>query len=272
MNKNKYFTAGEFSKIVDVEKHVLFHYDEIGVFKPAFVADNGYRYYSIHQYDTFLIIKNLQKMGMSLQEIRNYLEERNPSLFLNLLDTKAKEIDDEIRYLLSIKSMMKWMKDSTTYALTHQYQTFELVKLEKENLLCTENLEDTNDKSFASFMKDYINFMKESSISVQQSVGNMITIDHLRKEDYINYSYMYQVLHEDYARPSMVRKKGWYLCGWHNGSYNDLDATYKAMLEYADKHNISLGTYAYEEYMVADIAVKEDSEYITRIYMETDKV
>lgn len=269
MKKGKYLSAGEFAKIVDVPKHVLFHYDDINLFKPAFKADNGYRYYSIHQYDTFSIIKNLQKMGMSLQEIKNYLKERDPALFLHLLDDRAKDIDDEIRYLLGVKSMMQWMKDSTSSALIQNCDDIQLVELPKENLLCTGNLENTNDKSFAGFMRDYINFIKENNIAVQQSVGNMITIENLKKQDYINYSYMYQVLHEDFAQPSRVRKKGWYLCGWHKGSYNDLDVTYTKMLNYAKEHHIPLGTYAYEEYMISDIAAQDDAQYITRIYLET---
>lgn len=269
MNKGKYLSAGEFANIVDVPKHVLFHYDDIGLFKPAFKAENGYRYYSIHQYDTFSIIKNLQKMGMSLQEIKNYLKERDPYLFLHLLEDKTNDIDDEIRYLLGIKSMMKWMKDSTGTALSANLAHVQMVELEKENLLCTENLENTNDKSFANFMRDYINFIKENHIDVQQSVGNMITIENIKKHNYINYSYMYQILHVDYAKPSIVRKKGWYLCGWHKGNYNNLDITYEAMLTYANTHHITLGTFAYEEYMVSDIAAKQEEEYITRIYIET---
>lgn len=270
MKNEKYLSAGKFAKIVDVPKHVLFHYDDIGLFKPTFKAENGYRYYSIHQYDTFSIIKNLQKMGMSLQEIKSYLKERNPHLFLQLLNQKTIDIDHEIRYLLGIKSMMKWMKDSTASALSADFSSIQLLELSKENLLCTKNLEHTNDKSFANFMKDYINFIKDHNISVQQSVGNMITVQNIREQNDINYSYMYQVLHEDYAQPSMIRKKGIYVCGWHKGSYSALNETYQNMLAFADERNISLGTYAYEEYMVSDIAAKHDEDYITRIYIETN--
>ena len=49
--KEKLLTCGTFAKICGVEKHVLFHYDEINLFKPAYVNDKGYRYYSYRQYD-----------------------------------------------------------------------------------------------------------------------------------------------------------------------------------------------------------------------------
>ena len=62
-NREKYFTTGEFARICNVPKHVLFHYDEIGLFKPSIVKENQYRYYSHHQYDTFTIITILKSIG-----------------------------------------------------------------------------------------------------------------------------------------------------------------------------------------------------------------
>lgn len=70
MKEKKYLTAGQFAKICGVEKHVLFHYDEIGLFQPVMVNENGYRYYSYHQYDTFSVITKLKKMGMPLKDIK----------------------------------------------------------------------------------------------------------------------------------------------------------------------------------------------------------
>lgn len=268
MKKEKYLRAGEFAKIVNVPKHVLFHYDEISLFKPIFRSAKGYRYYSIHQYDTFSIIKSLQKMGMSLTEIKDYLKDRNPQLFLALLETKTKRIDEEINRLLHVRSMMQWMYNATNCALMQECSDINVVLLPRENLLCTKNLEESTEKTFASFMEDYITFIKEHTISVQQSVGNMIKIEKILQHDMFNYSYMYQILHEDYAKPSRVRQYGHYLCGWHKGDYAQLEVTYHRMLQYAKKNNIHLGTYAYEEYMISDIATKEDAQYVTRIYME----
>ena len=37
--KEKLLTCGTFAKICGVEKHVLFHYDEINLFKPAYAND-----------------------------------------------------------------------------------------------------------------------------------------------------------------------------------------------------------------------------------------
>lgn len=271
MKKEKYLRAGEFAKICDVPKHVLFHYDEIGLFHPIYKNEKGYRFYSYHQYDTFNVIKNLQKMGMSLQEIKSYLKDRNPFTFLALLEQKENDIDEDIRYLLGVKSMMQWMKDATSQALLHDHEHIEVVQLPQMRLLCTDNLENANDKSFARFMREFIQFVKDNKITVQQSVGIMISIHNLRHKDYLNYTFMYQILHGEYDRPSCIRQQGFYLSGWHYGSYDTIALTYDRMLHYADEHLIKLGAYAYEEYMIMDIAQRDENAYVTRIYMEIQK-
>ena len=68
-----YFTTGEFARILGVKKHTLFHYDQIGLFSPALKEENGYRYYFVWQMDVFEVIKALQKLGMPLEEIKEYL-------------------------------------------------------------------------------------------------------------------------------------------------------------------------------------------------------
>lgn len=269
MKKEKYLTAGEFAKICEVPKHVLFHYDEIGLFCPAMTAENGYRYYSYHQYDTFSVITKLKGMGMSLKEIKVYLSKREPLVFLELLDERFLTIEKEIKKLESLKQMMLWMKNSTEFAVSHLHEEIGVRYLPQEIILCTRNLENTTDRSFANFMQQYIHFCKEHDIHIQETVGNIITIQNLQKRDYFNFSYLYIKIKQDIQKQTMVRKAGNYICAWHLGSYDTINETYEKMLSYATEHQIELGTHCYEEYMIADIAQKDYREYVTYLIMET---
>ena len=49
MDRHEYMTTGEFASAMGVSKDTLFHYDDIGLFCPEKVSENGYRYYSIYQ-------------------------------------------------------------------------------------------------------------------------------------------------------------------------------------------------------------------------------
>ena len=45
----KYLKTGEFASLCGVTKDTLFHYDDIGLLKPARVGENGYRLYGLYQ-------------------------------------------------------------------------------------------------------------------------------------------------------------------------------------------------------------------------------
>lgn len=266
--KKNYLTAGEFAKICGVAKHVLFHYDEIHLFQPAYRDEHGYRYYSYHQYDTFWVITNLKKMGMSLSAIRIYLKQRDPQMFLRLLDEKYADIDSQIAQLESIKRMMNWMQQATTSALAHQHDEICVVTLPNATLLCSKDMENATDRSFANYMEEYIHFVKEHHIAVQESVGTMVRIENIRKQDNFNFSYLYQIVAEYDHQQLKKRAKGNYLCGWHKGSYQYIQQTYDKMLAYADNKGYVLGEFAYEEYLIADIAQREEDGYVTKILLE----
>lgn len=268
MKKEKYLTAGQFANICGIPKHVLFHYDDIGLFQPVKKSENGYRYYSYHQYDTFNVITNLKKMGMPLKDIKIYLSQRTPQLFLHMLEDKFHEVDKEIERLLALKRMMSSMKDSTLYAVTHEQEGIRIKTYPHQVLLCSDNLENATEKSFANFMQEYIQFCTKHNILVQESVGIMLRTDVLHKGEYTNISFLYMKTDRKIKKNIKVRPSGSYLCAWHKGIYDSIHQTYESMLAYAKTHSIALGEFAYEEYPIAEIAQKNNQHYVTYIMIE----
>ena len=263
----KYLSTGEFARICGVEKHVLFHYEEIGLFQPVLVLENGYRYYSYHQYDTFVVIRLLRSLGMSLRDIGVYLDQRTPERFLALLREKDRELAREIRRLEDTRRTLDRISARVSEVIGGE-KGVHLERLPAARLLLSEDLEDSTDRSFASYMQQYIAFSKEMHPSMQEFVGSMLTVGNIRREEYWNYSYLYMFTDRKSAR-THLRPEGLYLCASHTGAYEGFPDTYRALLRFADEQEIPLGKYAYEEYVVADIAEKDSSRYITRLLLET---
>ena len=68
------FTTGELARLHGISKQTLIFYDHAGVFCPREKdPDTGYRYYSADQLEMLDHILMLKDMGMSLQEIREFL-------------------------------------------------------------------------------------------------------------------------------------------------------------------------------------------------------
>ena len=93
------FTSGQFAKLCSTTKETLFHYDSLGLLKPARVRENGYRYYTASQFFDFDLIAVLRSAGCSLSEIREYMAHREPHAFVQLLRETEQKLLFEQRKL-----------------------------------------------------------------------------------------------------------------------------------------------------------------------------
>lgn len=108
------YTIGEAAKKLQISTRTLRYYDEKDLVRPAYIKENGYRFYSeeqIRQIELFLFIKEL---GFSLKQIKMLIQDENGSQSLELLlkeqyqenQRKINEISkkqDKIEHLQKIK-------------------------------------------------------------------------------------------------------------------------------------------------------------------------
>ncbi len=74
-----YYRIGEFALLSGVSVKTLRFYDEIGLLRPAGVdARTRYRLYVPSQLGTLALIVSLKDLGVSLAEIRQVIQKRNP--------------------------------------------------------------------------------------------------------------------------------------------------------------------------------------------------
>jgi DNA-binding transcriptional MerR regulator len=263
----KYFTTGKFAKLCNIDKHVLFHYDEIGLFKPEIINEKGYRYYSYEQYFTLYVILNLKNLGMSLMDIKDYLEHRNPEMLLSLLEEKTKDISEKIKWLQEVQRSIENLKELTMEGLHSSYDIHVEV-LPEAIIIPSHNIENESNSDFATFMQEYIKFCKSLGVTINEYVGTMISVNNIRKNNFLNFSYLYVKSDHHIEGKTLTRKKGLYLCGYFKGKYEDFHKLYEKMLAYADENNIALGEYSYEEYLISDIAEKDQDNYVSKLMLE----
>lgn len=274
MSKEKFLTTGEFADLCDVPKHVLFYYDEIDLFKPAFCDEKGYRYYSYFQYDTFMMINTLKTLKMSLDDIKIYMEKRNPDIFMNLLDEKKKEIDKTIKHLKKLKKhieIQKFVAENGMEYMECEKNNIFFEELEEVNLLLSGNSNDAVNTNFSEFVIEYAKFLKTNKLSAHQKIGTMFRIDIFTSTNFnpgSEFTYLYTYTNKKKGNNIYTRKKGKYLVGIHVGPYEKLDDTYKKLLDYAKENNIILGRFAFEEYLLTDLIVSDPNQYVTKIILQ----
>lgn len=67
------YSIGELAKNTNISIRTLRYYDEIGLLKPAKVADSGYRYYSNEEIRVLQHIAALKELGFTLASIKEML-------------------------------------------------------------------------------------------------------------------------------------------------------------------------------------------------------
>lgn len=270
-NKNEYLTTGEFAKICGIPKHILFHYDQIKLFQPEIIKENGYRYYSFRQYDTFSIISALKRLGMPLKEIKKYMDERNPEELVGLLKQKSNEVTEQLAKLERTKREIDALKDLTEQALTVEYNKIKPAYHKEATALCSPVMDKGDDNSYPNFIAALIAFRNKSNASMIDFLGASLTIDNIREKRFNSFSYLYtKTENTDKESTTLVRKEGWYLQVYYKGSYRNISEMYTKIMEYAAKHQIKLGKNVYEEYLIFEIGTKNRDDYVTLILVEIE--
>lgn len=92
----RFLKSGEFAKLCCTTKNTLIHYDQMGLLKPARVAESGYRLYLASQRYRFLSVKALADSGMPLQEVKRVLDTDDAHELAASLDATRDEIEARI--------------------------------------------------------------------------------------------------------------------------------------------------------------------------------
>ena len=93
----KKYSTGQFAKLANVTDRTIRYYDKIGLLKPSFVMENGYRRYTQSDLLKLQKILSLKNMGFSLEEIYPMVsKEQNIkesfSMQIDLLDSQIKHL------------------------------------------------------------------------------------------------------------------------------------------------------------------------------------
>ena len=268
----KYLTTGEFASLCGVKKDTIFYYDEIGILKPDYIAENGYRYYSIDQVMIFEIITTLKSVGMSLKEILKYSYKQNSKEFLSLLKEKRDELIETQRRLSDTREFVDNTIEIIEASLRVNLGEVYLQQCDEEYMVTTEtpSLDDMNDESYwvkIEELTDYCN---------QNKLGNVFPIG----EIVLKKNFEQNVFRSDYYCSKPVRKitgsnilrkpSGTYAVLYHRGSYKTLADAYKKMKDYIERNNLQIKGDLYEQDQLYLFSKSNPNDYLMKISISVE--
>jgi DNA-binding transcriptional MerR regulator len=264
-NQKLFFSTGEFAKIVGVTKHTLFHYDKLGIFSPQIKGENEYRYYSVFQVEPFYVITALKELGMPLKDIKSYLDVRNPKELISLLNSQNENIDKEITRLTATKELISQKIKTTQSYFNIGNEKIFVSKEETELLFISEALPSLEYENIPLSFANHMKCCTENHITAPFSVGQMLSLEDVRKANYYSYNYFYTKFSVPLSGDRIYKKKkGKYLNAYHTTGYDSIGETYLTILEYANKNNIILDDYFFEDVILDELSVSGYENFLVK--------
>ena len=268
----KYLTTGEFAKLCKVNKQTLFYYDQIGLLIPVLKKENGYRYYSINQLELFFVIDLLKDLGMSLNDIQQYMQNKSPERFLSLMYQKKKEIVKKRQEIETKEKMIEAKIALMEEASNLAFSQITLEQLPEATLYLSRKIQNMTDEEFVEVISDFIQELNLSHLDSGYPIGSITEREQVLKGEFSNYSYLYieQPTPKD-GYPYFKAIKGDFLIGYHIGDEKTISATYKRIFSKMERLNLALGDYVFEEYIYDTVVKNHKKEYVTKIMIQVNK-
>lgn len=263
IDKSFKMTISQFAKMHKINKRTLHFYDEIGLFTPKYKDENnGYRYYDYMQSIELEYIFMLKTLGMSIEQIKEYIKKPNYEDFFSIADKKIEEIDNQIHLLNKIKNNIKNKKTKLELSQKIEDNYIKIIECDEVRYSKVDfKITDNNLKEL------FLKIDKEIGLySCREGVGSYISIDKVYKNNFEEYDGVFTLSEEitSSGKNLLVKPRGKYLCGYMKGDWDNISIIYSKMLDYSKKNNIRLEGYAYE-LSINDFAISSIDEYITQV-------
>ena len=92
MDKPNLLKIGDFARLADTNLRTLRYYEELGILMPAERSAGGFRYYRETDINRLNMIRQLQDLGMQLDDIGEFLTSRDEGLERDVLLAKVRTI------------------------------------------------------------------------------------------------------------------------------------------------------------------------------------
>lgn len=263
--KKNYFTTGEFAKLCGVNKQTLFYYDKEGIFSPDIVGENGYRYYSHTQLETFTVIAMLRDLGVHIKEIKEHMDNRSPEALINLMESKQQEIDKKIKAL-------EWSKAyiDNKIKLTNEGKNAPIGIVLTEDIparyMVTSDYKGENDeKTIAKVLAEHMENCDNLGLYNACPIGAIIPSESVTDDNY-DYSKFYTIVSkEDQSSDGFLAPKGKHLVLYDNQGYTNINDNCKRLLDYAHEKGLNLDSIFYEDVILDDLSTEGYYNYLVRL-------
>lgn len=262
MAGRKFFPVGDFANFSRTTRNTLHYYDKIGLLSPV-RGGNKYRYYTSGQLGLVNVIRTLQKLGLSLVDIKTIKDERTPENIDDMFLSQIEKIDSKINDWVCAKKLLFTLQKTIHSTLDVDERAITIKFMPAEAII----LGDLNDYSrgrndYDALLAFYRTMAKKyPNLDMNYPVWGLFSEDQIKRGSWAWPERYYFYNPEGYDK----KPAAFYAVGYTRGGYGQSADLFRRVIDYIDGNGFEICGDAFSEYPLNEICVLDDTNYLIRV-------
>lgn len=277
MKYNGRYSIGDMSRICNVSKKALRHYDSIGLISSRRQDGNNYRYYTGESLLAVPVLKYYKQMGFTLEEMKGFIEGRCPHAYRSLrgsFQSKIRELEraqEELRRQhMSIRDWHDLIQEAEL-VLDNDAREVSVKYVVAQELLYQEQ-EFADDLKAAIINIDFTNFIESLHNAITGPVIlRFPSLESRMRGRVRNFRIMQKTLFPCDSGLLTTLGGGMMLACYHIGPHENLGESYEKMCAWALRHGYTPGPDAYERYVTDYWTTRNSAQFVTEILIPASR-
>jgi len=261
-----HFTIGEFVKLCNTTRATIYYYERQGLLFPIVNEQNGYRFYSLHDYYTYMYIAHLVRLGFSLREIQDIVANKRLNTYLETMEISNRRLSEQQEQLRLRQERTQRGYWALNHSVGHPINMPQITYRDEEYFLRMPFDGDLHGKDCIRSQAKLRQYVETHSIEIQghylgfcsggPDSRQPISLDYVLTKLYDRCDCEY-----GYSRP-----RGVYISMYYRGPFVDKgNETYAVLDKYMKEHRFVSKSDLFVEDIVGPFLSMDPSEYISEM-------
>ena len=271
----KLFKIGEVARIFNISMETIRHYEKAGLLKPEYVdEESGYRYYSDRQFEVLNTIRYLRVLDMSLEEIADFLKDRDIDVIEEKLENQKALIARKQHELELVSRKIDHRLEQIRDAVQSELDVIRECTIPASRIVW---MRESLKLSTYLDLEEQIRILQKNQsqpLVFMGKVGVGISQETLLAGQYGNYELVYIILDEEdeYEGKTEYIEELPCVSVRFNGSHKEAPAYYKRLAGYIEENGMEIAGFSREVTLIDNGITNDESKFVTQISIPVKKI
>lgn len=268
MDKKELFQIGEVAKLFHISVGSLRHYEKIGLLPPEYIDKNtGYRYYSTRQFECLNTIRYLRALDTPLEQIGDFLSNRNLDSIQKLLEQQKSAISEKRRELEVIEKKIDNRLNQLRDAVSSELDKIRLLRIPPQKIVWLRH--SLSVKSYLDLEVSIRQLEKHQKDAVVflGKVGVGISEEHLKAEQYETYDRVFLILdaEDNYEGEITDLPECTVAVVRYRGSHKEAAEQYRKLIDFITENHLQIVGSSFEITRIDYGYTNDTDKFVTEI-------